>query len=372
MIKGVGSDKGGLAEEALAAHFRSAGFFALRGLPFRHDDEDFTDVDVWLYERGAGAERRRFIVDAKNKARPKLVERLFWASGARDALGIDGAYVASSGIRDATRRLAKRLRVSVVDLQTLALNDVASSHRLTREELLKLVAEADRHRDSKKWRAHLNDTLAALLTSFGGSGANVALRSAGYFVDQLLTAAPGSTAGELATRLFYLCVSIAAVGLDYVASQASYQSADRQQQEVEDTVRYGSDFAETKRRLDLALQVTRQYLPNGAAQANQLQEKIAADTDAVLADVIAEVALKMSRAGALFKAARDLEIAAHLRELPPLPSLSNDARSFCGAVMDFFDLDREQVAAALRAVSSAAIPAHSEIANAAARDSEAG
>lgn len=354
MIKSTATDKGGLAEETLAAHFREAGFYALRGLPFRHDDEDYTDVDVWLYERGAGAERRRFIVDAKNKARPKLVERLLWTSGARDALGVDGAYVASSGIRDATRRLANRLRITVVDLQTLRTKDSkasASSNRLSREELGKLVGEADRHRDSKKWREHMHDTLAALLSSFGGSGANVALRSASYFADQVLTASSTSPSRQLATRLFYLSVSAAAVGLDYVASQTAYQSEDKQQRDVEDAVRYGSDHTETKRRLDLALQVTRQYLPNGPALTNQLREKIASDSEAVPADVIAEVALKMTHAGTLFNAARDLEMAAYLRGVPPFGSLSAEARSFCGAVMDFFDLDRGQLAAMLGPLS---------------------
>jgi hypothetical protein len=344
MSKLVGIDKGGRAEEGLAAHFRNLGFFALRGLPFRHDEEDITDVDVWLYERGAGAERRRFIVDSKNKARPKLVERLFWTSGARDALGVDGAYVASAGIREATRRLAKRLRISVVDLQTVAIDEAAIALRITGEQFGKLVGEADRHRDSKKWRTHLHDTLAALLTSFGGSSANVALRSASYFADQVLTATPASATSQLATRAFYLSVSAAAIGLDYVVSQAAYQSAERQQQEIEDTVRYGSDYAETKRRLDLALQVTRQYLANGAAQANQLREKIASDTEAFQADVIAEVALKMGRTGRLFDAARDLEMAAHQLQLPAFASLSTEARAFCGSVMDFFELDRVQLA----------------------------
>lgn len=354
MIKTVAIDKGGRAEEGIAAHFRNMGFFALRGLPFRHDDEDITDVDVWLYERGAGAERRRFIVDAKNKARPKLVERLFWTSGARDALGIDGAYVASAGIREANRRLAKRLRVNVVDLQTVVIDESAISHRLTREELAKLVGETDRHRDSKKWRTHLHDTLASLLTAFGGSSANVALRSANYFSDQVLTAAPGSPTCQLAARAFYLSLSAAAIGLDYVVAQAAYLPADRAQIEVEDTVRYGSDHAETKRRLDLAVKVARQYLGN--AQASQLREKIAADTEGFQADVIAEVALKMGRSGSLFEAAIHLELATHLRQFPTYSSLSTAARSFCGAVMDFFELDRAQLAEMLDSVGFTGAP----------------
>lgn len=354
MIKRFETDKGGLTEEALAAHFRHAGFFAIRGLPFRHDDEDFTDVDVWLYERGAGTERRRFMVDAKNKARPKLVERLFWTSGARDALGIDGAYVASSGIRDATRRLAKRLGITLVDLQSLSIDKGDVSKRITREELGKLVGEADRHRDSKKWRAHIHDTLAALLTSFGGSGANVALRSASYFAEQVQTATSASVTQQLATRLFYLSVAAAAVGIDYAVSQSAYQTPDRQQQEIEDTVRFGSDHMETKRRLDYALEITRQYLPNGVAQANQLREKITSAEEEVRADVIAEVALKMGHTGTLFNAAKDLEMAAYLRQLPAFSSLSNDARSFAGTVMDFLDFDREQLGSMLGSTSPAA------------------
>lgn len=352
MIRTVATDKGGRAEESLAAHFRGKGFFALRGVPFRHDEEDITDVDVWLYERGAGAERRRFIVDSKNKARPRLVERLFWTYGMRDALGIDGAYVASAGIRDATRRLARRLRISIVDLQTVVNDETTAVRRLTREEFGKLIGEADRNRDSKKWRTHLHDTLAALLTSFGGSSANVALRSASYFADQVLTATPGAPACQLAARGFYLSVSAAAISLDFVVAQAAYQSDDRLLLEVEDTVRYGSDHAETKRRLDLALQVVRQYLPNGAAQANQLREKIANDTEAFQADVIAEVALKMSHNGSLFDSAVDLELVAHLRHFPTYTSLSREARSICGAIMDFFELDRAQLARVLDTVGS--------------------
>jgi hypothetical protein len=360
------TDKGGLIEEALAAHFRKAGFFALRGVPFRHDEEDFTDVDVWLYERGAGGERRRFIVDAKNKARPKLVERLLWTSGARDALAVDGAYVASSNIREATRRLAKRLRITVVDLQMVEVDEAAFGLRLTREELAKMVGDADKHRDSKKWRGHINDTLAALLTSFGGSGANVALRSASYFADQLMQLAPESALRPLATRLFYLSVAAAAVGLDHVAAQTAYQATEVQQREVEDIVRYGTDYLETKRRLKLALEVVRQYLPNGAVHAGQIREKITSDTEAVLADVIAEITLRMGPTGGLFKAAIELEAAAYARYLPAFGLLATEVRAFCGVVMDFFDIDREQLAGALASTSVESAktpiqPAQSEI-----------
>lgn len=349
MSKPVGTDKGGIAEEALAAHFRRVGFFALRGLPFRHDGEDVTDVDVWLYEFGAGEERRRFIVDAKNKAKPKLVGRLFWTAGARDALRVDGAYVASSSIRDATRRLARRLNLDIVDLQLIPLDDPAILQRLTREELGKLVADADRTREGKKWRNNINDTLAAVLSSFGGGSANTALRSAGFFADQAVATSPGSPLQQLACRLFYLSVATAAVGYDYVVADAAYQAPDRHRQEVEDIIRYGADYSETKRQLHVAEQLVRQYLRDGSVLANQLHEKIATDNEAFPADVIAEVVMKMSPTGELVTAAKDLELAAHLRELPAYSSLNAEARSICAAVMDFLDFDRADVAQALDA-----------------------
>src|SRR4029079_147796 len=60
--------KGSDLEETLKEYFWQAGYFAVRGVPYRLDDEDVTDVDVWLYERPAARARRRFTVAAKNKA----------------------------------------------------------------------------------------------------------------------------------------------------------------------------------------------------------------------------------------------------------------------------------------------------------------
>jgi hypothetical protein len=99
MVKKSAPGKGPAAEEALANYFRAAGFFAVRGLPFRHEGEDLTDVDVWLYERGSGLGRRRFIVDSKNRKSPKVVERLFWIGGLQRAIGLDGGFVATTAAR---------------------------------------------------------------------------------------------------------------------------------------------------------------------------------------------------------------------------------------------------------------------------------
>ena len=78
--------RGPALEEALKAYFWQAGYFVVRGVPYRIDDDDVTDIDLWLYERPAALTRRRLIVDAKNKQRPKASERIVWSKGLQNAL----------------------------------------------------------------------------------------------------------------------------------------------------------------------------------------------------------------------------------------------------------------------------------------------
>src|SRR6478752_4141986 len=104
MAGGKRGSKGTDLEETLKVYFWQAGYFAVRGVPFRLDDEDITDVDLWLYERPAALTRRRLLVDAKNKKVPRAAERLVWAKGLQSALGVDGAIVASTDRRTSSRR----------------------------------------------------------------------------------------------------------------------------------------------------------------------------------------------------------------------------------------------------------------------------
>lgn len=59
--------KGLALEEVLKNYFSRAGYVAVRGVPYRVDGEEVTDIDLWLYERPGAATRRRIIVDVKNK-----------------------------------------------------------------------------------------------------------------------------------------------------------------------------------------------------------------------------------------------------------------------------------------------------------------
>lgn len=361
--------KGGNAEEALAQYFRNAGFFALRGVPFRHNNENITDIDVWLYERGGGLERRLFIVDAKYKARPKIAERLLWTAGLRDALDVDGGFVAATGVREANRRLARRIGITIIDFQVLgggSIETLKTNDRLSKEEIGVLLVNADRQRESKVWRSHFNDTVAALGTAFGGSSSNIALRAAHFYAEQAIIASPNSPTAQIALRMLFLCASIAAESLDYVAAQGAFQAIEKRRSDIEDVIRYGADHQETKRQLDLALRLTREYLPNGTVLANKLRDRFDSDARSIPADILAEVVTKMMSKGGLFEAGRILENSAHLRTLPSFANLPAEAKAFTGALLDFHGIDRERVAKAWdtpsdkTAISSGEVPSGGE------------
>jgi hypothetical protein len=345
--------KGEVAEETLAEYFRASGFFAVRGIPFRHEGADLTDLDVWLYERGAGVSRRRFIVDSKNKKTPKVVERIFWTSGLRDALDLDGAFVASTSPREETQKIARRVKVGLIDITALARtnggDEIHAKSRLTKEDLDRLLVQMDKEHESKLWRSMRDDVVASVLTAFGGGTANVALRAAKFYGEQALSSAPGTRTCEAAQRMLYLSLSFAAISLDFTSARAAFQPISQRRAELEDTLRFGTDPQESKRLIALAVDLVRGYLPNGPAVSNQLRGKIDEATAVMPVDILAEVVMKMAGKGHLFDVGKTFDKAAYDTQAPALADLGTDARSFAGAVFDYFGFDRVKMAEALKA-----------------------
>ena len=93
--------KGADLEEFVRAYFARQGFFALRSVSLRFEDEEVTDIDVWSYGRQSASIRTRTLVDVKDKRSPKAFERILWARGMQLALGCDRAIVATT---DSTQR----------------------------------------------------------------------------------------------------------------------------------------------------------------------------------------------------------------------------------------------------------------------------
>ena len=171
--------KGTLLEEILRAYFLRAGFFVIRGVPFRFADEDLTDVDLWLYERPTGTSRRVQICDIKYKQRPKAVERIFWTSGLAEALEVDGAYVATTDKRKSLRSVAEKLDLQLIDgtdIQRIQSSQtVLYTDRISDEQLTQELQSVDKEFRNKNLQEARTDILSALSEGFGAPSAVRAL-----------------------------------------------------------------------------------------------------------------------------------------------------------------------------------------------------
>jgi hypothetical protein len=343
--------KGFDLEEALRAYFWRAGYFVLRDVPFRLDDDEVTDIDLWLYERPAALTRRRLIVDAKNRRSPKVSERLIWAKGLQAALGVDGAIVATTDKRPSAKKLSKLLNVTLLDGDAVA--KLVHSQQLKKmgqvrsEELDVAVKRIDDGRRSAEWRQTLQEARASVVVGMGAQSINKGLSASAFFAGQMVSAHPQSDQAEVGLRLFYHTSALAAISLDYLLADDPFRSQDKRRQSIIGSIRFGSPEAEAGIPLiRAAIGLARKYGENGATVAKQIEYGFFGEADRIPADVIADYVSRVSSSDALFNVAREIEIASTSVELRSYDDLSPEAKSLLGVFLDFNGISREKIAAA--------------------------
>ena len=299
MALGTPGGKGFDLEEALKAYFWRAGYFVVRGVPFRLDGEDVTDIDLWVYERPAALARRRLIIDAKNRRSPKVSERIIWASGLRAALGVDGAIVATTDRRAAALTLAKALNVVVLGGDAVAKlthsEQLNKAGHLRSEELDKAVKRIDDSRRSSAWRQNLRDARASLISGMGVHSANRNLAASGFFAEQTVGAQPRSEPAQVAIRLFYQTSALAAISLDFALADLAFRSQDERRQAIINSVRFGDvEGASTLPTVRAAIGLARKYAENGTAAAKQIEYGFTGDAERIPAEIIADYVSRIS------------------------------------------------------------------------------
>lgn len=343
-------DKGLKTEELLRSYFLRAGFFVLRGVPFRQKGNDLTDIDLWVYERSATLSRRRIIIDIKDKARPQAAERIFFVQGLARTLGVEGAGIATSDNRSDLAEFARKsglLFLDGGDLQRLKSNtDLQNESRLSEENLLADIAAADRARGSQQFNHSYDGMKAAVADRFGSPSANYALESASIVARECSAAHPNSATARLAGRLTYMAASVAAAGFDFASADSILRPATERMRLFTEMIRFGTDASGTMARLQWAEQAIREYAANGAGVAEVVRKKFLDDLSRIPAEALAEVVVRQSKNDTLFNIARDLERAAFATDLPTFDSLGLEAKAFLGAVLDFVGVDRVSFAKA--------------------------
>jgi len=313
MTQGGKGDKGYRLEELLRAYFLRAGFLVVRSVPFQDAGDDLTDIDLWLYERPTGSSRRRQIVDAKSRTRPKAVERLLWTKGLAQLLDVDGAYVATTDARPMLRGISKKLGISVLDgadIRRLRQSEkVIFPDRISEEEFVEKITSIDKARRSKEFQLQYHDIKFSLIDHFGAGTINRALDSFTFFAAAAVTSHPNTDASEVALRLTYFTAAVVAVSLDYIGSEVSLRAAEERQGALINAIRFG-DIDETAglERIRLAIGLLQKYAPTGEATARAVDLAVKQDFKSIPAEIIAEYVVKAPSPRSCFRSRDSLSI----------------------------------------------------------------
>jgi hypothetical protein len=348
----VGPQPGGKGidlEEVLKAYFWQAGYFVVRGIPYRLDAEDVTDIDLWLYERPAALTRRRLIVDIKNRRSPKVSERIIWIKGLQMALGVDGAIVATTDKRPSAKTLSRTLNVTLIDGDAVTKltksEQLKNTGQLRSENFDNAVKRVDEGRRSVEWRQNLQDARASLISGMGVQSTNRNLAASGFFAEQSVLAQPQSEQAQVALRLFYLTSAFAAISLDYMLADQAFQSQQERRQSIIGSIRFGeSEAVAPLPTIRAAIGLARKYVENGTAAAKQIEYGFYRDADRIAAEIIADYVARFSVSDALFNVAREIERAATTADLPSYDQMGSEAKSLLGVFLDFNGVSREKIA----------------------------
>lgn len=341
--------KGFRLEELLRAYFLRAGMYVVRGAPLQLESEDLTDIDLWLYERPTGSSRRRQIIDAKSKTKPKAIERLFWTKGLFDLLKVDGAYVATTDTRPLLKEIAQKLGISVLDgsdLKRIAESEkVWFADRLNEEEIDELIKTTDKNRKNKNLQTNFIDLKSALIDNFGAGTVNRSLEHFSSFSHDYLVSHPNSQPSEICLRLVYFAASIVAISLDFALAKIPFKSNEEKRKVILNVIRYGDeDSNRGLEKIRVASALVERFAPNGRALAVSMENAIREDYEKIPAEIISDFVMSHLKNEGLFRLAKSLEFEAFRTSLQGFDSLTIEEKSFLGVLMDFSNIDREKFA----------------------------
>lgn len=103
-------------EELLRNYFLNLGYYVIRGVKYKYEGFDITDVDLYLYGRSSSLTRERINVDIKNKKTPQAFERILWVNGLKELLKFDSCIVATTDQRSVINAFGHLHNLSLIHI----------------------------------------------------------------------------------------------------------------------------------------------------------------------------------------------------------------------------------------------------------------
>ena len=333
--------KGAGLEELARAYFVRQGFVAIRSVSIQFEEEEVTDVDVWLYGRQGGGVRTRTLVDVKDKKSPKAFERIMWIRGMQLALGCDRAVVTTTDSNAKVARFAQQQKVALLTSAFLRHwvgdGDVLKD-RISLEELVTSIQSYSGQKQDGDWIKQIALAKSAVVSLAPYPGFNKAISSFRFFAER---AATRPQHREQALRGAYLSAALACMALDAALEKLAFEEPSTRLRLLYSGVTYG-DAGDNRAQssIDTVLSVISKGVKNGRTIARQTGDALEELFAGVRAEIIAEFFAKEQNSAYLFPAARELEFRAHARARSEITALSTEAKSIIGVFADFVGAKR--------------------------------
>lgn len=332
--------KGASLEELVRAYFARQGFFALRGVSYRFEDEEVTDIDVWLYGRQTASVRTRTVVDVKDKRSPKAFERVLWTRGLQLALGADRAVVATTETSPKVMAFAQQQKVALLSksfLERLS-KSLDTAGRLSAEQMTSYISEYSSHKQDGDWLKKLSEAKSAVVSLPGFPAFNKAISAFRFFAERVETRPQHR---DQATRCAFLCAALACIALDSALERSLYDDAATKYQSIMTGVTYGdAGDSRVQSSISKVINVIAGGMENGRVIARQVADSFNDIFSQVRADIVAEYFVREQNSSVLFAVAKELdEWAFSLSNVTPM-DLSKEARSVVGVFADFSGVRR--------------------------------
>lgn len=325
--------KGELMEELIRNYFISSGYYVVRGVKYRYEGNDITDVDLYLYGRSSSITRQRINVDIKNKKSPQAFERILWANGVRELLAFDSCIVATTDRRPVIHKFGQLHKTIILDGAFLAkMRSNSFPNRLSEEDILSKFSNHKSYNtfSNKDWRSIYEDSKSRLLSEQDFSGFNTELSYLGYFIDKII-AHPQKR--EDAARMAYLVLSHLLIIIDFIIKDVAFLETDAREKKLSDGFKFGNLGKDgVDKIISMAVQIS------GSKSANVFLNSL----NGIPIDILRDFFAKNENTKGLFSWAREFERIGFNKEFINPDSLEPSVKGVVSMFLDFFKIDRKQ------------------------------
>ncbi|ATC37773.1 hypothetical protein [Elizabethkingia anophelis] len=234
--------KGELLEELLRNYFLNLGYYVVRGVKYRYEGNDITDVDLFLYNRSSTLSRERINVDIKNKKSPQAFERILWANGLKKLLKFEKCIVATTDNRALIQKFGLLHDTVILDgsfISKLKQKNSNEIERFTEEEFLFKLSQhrSNKTFENKDWRYIYELSKSKLLNELDYSGFNSDLLLLQYLVEKIIT---DIQRREDATRFLYVIISHLLIMMDFISKDINFLEVGQKSEHIREGLNYGN------------------------------------------------------------------------------------------------------------------------------------